>query len=146
MHPFKWCVPDRCVLKHWDRLSSFRVRLGRTLEAQLGIHYTNFFATVTTMRSRIWTHRSGMPGPRDALYKGRVVKLHHRPRDALSKGRNIRDFSFGDASVRDTLSRHPSLCYRSCRSWVTSRTDPSPRCRSQSTRNDRPTEGSAGTF
>jgi hypothetical protein len=45
------------------------------------------------MRSRIWTHRSGTPCPGDAL----------------SNGRNIREFSFGDASVRDTLSRHPSL-------------------------------------
>ncbi len=42
------------------------------------------------------THR-----PRDAPSKGHTVQGTHRPRDALPIGRNIRDFSFGDALVRN---------------------------------------------
>jgi hypothetical protein len=87
-------------------------KLGRTIEAKPGIHYTNALCRVSWGLNWLVTSTTldAVHGQdtsvRDATSKGRDVQGTRRPRDASSKRRNIRDFLFWDISVWDTVSRH----------------------------------------
>ncbi len=108
------------------------------MRTNLGINYTNRYCVesvwfrlgLSWYGPGVGTYRSWTGRPKDASSKGRIVQERgvqergvqesvvqgkvrivqgtHCPRDALFNGRNVWDFSFGDTSVRDTLSCHPS--------------------------------------